>query len=256
MPEIPLRPRTAPEIVDAAFVLARRHYAPLVTTAAIGAMATAVVQMLNWRSAAPAAPTMATGSGALLTMLSMALAFLAHGAGVAVAAEAYVGRRLDPGEAFARALRRAWPLFASGAYYMAMLFGGLALLIVPAVYVFSRYGVLVAVVMMEPLGPIASLRRTATLTEGRRWRVLATIGLAYLVATGFSLATQYLFRQIGGSLHAATLASLAVGVVLSPFYSAIGAALYYDLRIAREGFDLESLAAELEAADSAVPAVG
>jgi hypothetical protein len=35
--EIALRPRAAAEIVDVAFLLARRHYAPMVTAAAVGA---------------------------------------------------------------------------------------------------------------------------------------------------------------------------------------------------------------------------
>jgi hypothetical protein len=253
-PELALRPRTAPEIVDAAFLLARRHYLPIVTVAALGAMLVAPSTLLRPAPTIYDYPSMPGGVyvGWLLTVYSMAVGTLARGAAVAIAVEAYLGRALTPSAALLLAARRAWPLLAAGAYYGLMLWFGAALLLVPAGFVIARYGVLAAVVVTEePRGPVEALRRTAALTAGRRWRVFVTVGIAYLVLMLLGVAAQYAGMSLSGNIKVGTLVALGVGVALSPFYSAVIAALYVDLRIVHEGLDLEVLAAEIGATGGA-----
>ena len=247
MPGIALRPRTAPEIVDAAFLLARHAYLPLATVAAVGALVSAHATIAS----SARTSTLPGGVRAAVWGIGMAAALIGHGAGVGLAVEAYRGRPADPAAALRVALGRAWPLLLASAYFMLMLFGGMLLLVLPAGYVLARYAVVEPVIMAEGLGARASLRRAAALSAGRRWRVLATVGIAYVAVTALVMSAQWGTLALTRSLAAATVASQAIGVLVAPFYAALLAALYFDLRVSGEGYDVETLAAELDAATPA-----
>lgn len=63
------------------------------------------------------------------------------------------------------------------------LFVGLILLIVPGLYIITIWSCAPAVVIVERLGPIAALKRSAALTHGYRWQVFGTVILSYIIIT-------------------------------------------------------------------------
>lgn len=122
-----LRPRTAPEVVDATFQLLRHHARPLMLLgtvvvlpgAALGLVSTlAVGRVFVMGDATNPFPRLQTG--ALLTMLPIMLVgtcwfFVSFGALVASASTAYVdGIAREPGDALAIARERAGVLLGSG----------------------------------------------------------------------------------------------------------------------------------------------
>lgn len=141
---------------------------------------------------------------------------------------------------------------AIGALTMAVVIVGLL--------VFSALFVNVtAAVMLEQLGPFRSIARSARLVRGSLLRVsgvVAVMAALYLATylTMYALAAVALDSQL-----AQNVAGVFV-VVLYPFLAALLALLYYDLRIRREGYDIELLARALGEAPAepppAPPAVG
>ncbi|MCA0295098.1 MAG: glycerophosphoryl diester phosphodiesterase membrane domain-containing protein [Actinobacteria bacterium] len=119
---------------------------------------------------------------------------------------------------------------------------------VVAVWIGVKLMLAPCVVAVEPVGPLAAIRRSWTLTSGRFWPILGTYLLASMIislASGtvtqvFSFAlTLVALSQPGIGLTVATLASSVVSQVLTlPLSTAVITLLYVDARIRREGYDL------------------
>jgi hypothetical protein len=119
-------------------------------------------------------------------------------------------------------------------------FGAIAavLFIVPVLIVALRLALVVPVIVVERLGPIASMKRSADLTKGSIWRIL---GLFVVVGLILVAINAVLFggaaALLGVEAFFTPVAIVARHVILSaeiPFYWAIVAVLYYYLRTASE----------------------
>ncbi len=309
------RPRSAPEIVDAAVQLARRHYASLGLLSVVVSVPSLVIGL----AMAPLTPTEQTitaedplglGPEAALLFPLMVLAYawmtIGFAAIVASAAAAYVdGRPLEPFEALRRALRRAWALVAghfvagllvtlillaaifviglalgaiaiatggigggagsataatTGAIATAVAIGTFVLVFGGALLLWSRYVNIAAAVMLEDRGPLAARRRSTELVKGSLARTAGVVfiaGVVYLI--GF-LTIWAIAGLVTREANASSQIAGALGIALYPFVGALLTVLYYDLRIRREGYDLELMSRALEreagapAGDGGVPA--
>jgi hypothetical protein len=106
-------------------------------------------------------------------------------------------------------------------------------------------------VVIEGIGALAALRRSARLVVGARWRVLGInllltiIGVILLsLPSGIiALLIEPLPLPFNLSVAISQLVPALAGIAFYPIQLGIGALLYYDLRVRKEGFDL-ALAAE------------
>ena len=123
--------------------------------------------------------------------------------------------------------------------------------------------------LLENLSVTTSLRRSAGLVRGSFWRVLGILVLTAVIVSVLSGILSLPFTLIGSLLtigqsspyagFGITLAQLLVsqigtilaGAVLYPFTAAVTALLYIDLRMRREGLDVELLRAAAEPGASA-----
>ena len=99
--------------------------------------------------------------------------------------------------------------------------------------------------VIERYGIIGSFQRSWTLVRGSYWRVF---GIMLLVLLMVSVIEGILAAVLGLALafapHVAiVLLSALLGILLQPFEYGAMTLLYYDLRVRKEGFDLEHLAA-------------
>jgi hypothetical protein len=125
---------------------------------------------------------------------------------------------------------------------------GAMLLLAPGVFMYVVLWVAVPAAVVERTGVIASLRRSAELTKGFRWQVLAVV----LILVAISLVVQAV-SAIPVSIIASFTDpnSYAVAGVVSLVVQAASAALtsvavavgYHDLRIAKEGGNTNQIAA-------------
>jgi hypothetical protein len=109
-------------------------------------------------------------------------------------------------------------------------------LIIPGLILYAMWFVAVPACVVERLGPWTSLRRSRDLTKGHRWKLC---GLALLL----------IIPSLDITFGLATAAGPIVGPIISWFCSGIwaafaavvGAVAYHDLRVVKEGIDIEQI---------------
>lgn len=189
----------------------------------------------------------------VIIALAVVASTAATGACFKAIGDAYLGERPTVKESLGFALRRVhsiiWVTFLGG--FIAVL--GLFLCIVPGVWLYVAFAVAVPALLMEGVRGRRALGRSRRLVKGRWWPTFGIIVLGSLLVgiVGFAIT---------GALQAVTLAdvdndliSVVVGTIggtaastlTTPFQAAFVTVLYFDLRVRKEGFDLQLLAERL-----------
>ena len=136
----------------------------------------------------------------------------------------------------------------------------LVLALLAVAYVAVRLALATPALVLEELGVVASLRRSWGLTRGRFWRTLGVLFVASLIVSVVQQVLSVGFQLVGGALGLAVVSStgeaagegwflaiflgvtvigsLLASLIAQPFLAAVGALLYTDARIRKEGFDL------------------
>ena len=245
-----LRPLSVGEILDVSFTVYRRHFATLGTIAVV---CSGVPVLLSLYIEATGGVFFNLPLTLLHYVIFSILSSIATAATVFVVSESYLGRPLAAGDA----LRRATPLLTRliiCSLLFAIIVGiGFIFLFIPGIVLFCGLLLAFPSMVLEPgHSPTGALSRSWSLTRGARWRILGllvTIGLLlYVPLIGLgAVATLVVPRGTASSM--ATLA--VVGVVqmlIYPLFYCVLTVAYYDLRVRKEGFDLEVLASTLQPA--------
>ena len=274
-----LRPLSAGELLDVSFGLYRRLVRTLVT---IQLVCMALPFLLNvYVAGTRQQVSPATLIGALIGFVLSALA----SAATAVAISAiYLDRPVSAMEALRRAVPRLGPLlvvsllvgllvvlssipffvlFAGAGFTLARsgaavsglvvfsMLVGIVSLVLPLMVAAGVAVSTPVVVLEEQVGAVEALSRAWFLTRGYRLRIagllfvcliLIMIPYVALLALGGALA--------GGAAQPVWIAVVALlgRLLLTPILYCLLTLLYYDLRVRKEGFDLEMLAASLQPA--------
>ena len=250
-----LRPLSVGEILDVSFQLYRRHFAALAMVALIC-------------SGLPVLLSLFIGaSGGIWQHLWLSLAYygifvllnaIATAATVFVVSESYLGRPLSAGEALSRATPFLWRVIACSILTGLLVMVGLVLFIVPGVVLLCGLILSIPALVLEP-GSTASgaLARSWALTRGSRLRILAMLVtlvlLVYVPIVALSaLAALVLPDSTPGGDMTGGLVGLVMAAVMQlflyPLFYCVLTVSYYDLRVRKEGFDLELLASSLQTA--------
>jgi hypothetical protein len=124
---------------------------------------------------------------------------------------------------------------------------GFLLLIIPGILWALSYTLVVPVVLLETHDAARSRQRSWSLVEGYRGKafvVLLTFGVLWvLIALGLQSALIFLLGGTAGILG--KVVGELVSLLLMPFVLIADVLLYYDLRMRKEGFDLEMLSQAL-----------
>jgi hypothetical protein len=124
------------------------------------------------------------------------------------------------------------------------------LLLAMDVYLAAAFSFVSAV--LERLGPVVAFSSgfQRVFGEGQFWRSVGTAAALFGVVLGFSLVGAVLGGVAAAMTHSYSLNFVLGGLmntITYPFVFAVVAVSYYDVRIRREGFDLNVLAAQLGA---------
>jgi hypothetical protein len=193
------------------------------------------------------------GGLAISSVLRLLALLLVSAACFRVIAKAYLGETTDWRSSLAFALRRAWPLLWLGLLYLLIVTGGLLLVIVGAVWFFVVFAFWMPALFVEGLRGGRALGRSYKLVKGRWWRTFGVLAVGFLLATFVSTLVQAVFVAgiFAGSdndalvLVLSTIAGIVGLAIGTPFQAAIVTVAYFDLRVRKEGFDLELLAREM-----------
>lgn len=115
---------------------------------------------------------------------------------------------------------------------------GFLLFVVPGVIIGCMLYVAIPACVIEKLGVTASMSRSVALTKGYRWQIF---GLFLLVVVISALGA-FVFTLIGGAGLVGQLLAFGWQVVSTAFGAVLSAVIYHDLRMAKEGIDLDTLA--------------
>jgi hypothetical protein len=179
---------------------------------------------------------------ALVVAIALCACMLLTPAAIAFsAAQEIAGGGVPFWQAIRVSLRRLGAIFVLTLLFVLYALAGLALLIAPAVIVFCVYAVANAACVVEGLGPIKSMARSAYLTKGNRWRVLEILILLYICGGAIEQLIKHLAARLLGEI-VGLLVSLPVEVAFSAAASVSIGVLYVQLRIAREGVAHERIA--------------
>lgn len=133
---------------------------------------------------------------------------------------------------------------------------GCIFLIIPGIILACRLGVSVPVAMLEDCGPGNAISRSMELTKGFAMQMFLIFVLVFVLSFGVSMALQIPFAILAATPrpHVLPLGLMmlqyALGFVGQVLVGPIGAIafclMYYNLRVRKEGFDVEHLMASLE----------
>lgn len=117
-------------------------------------------------------------------------------------------------------------------------------------YVFVRLTVIVPAIMVEGLGPVQAVRRSWQLVQGYWWRTLALVVVLGLINAVISAGPAYLVTALVAAITQSfdTVLISALTAVITIITEALFIPLsltcytlyYFDLRVRKEGFDLET----------------
>ena len=127
------------------------------------------------------------------------------------------------------------------------------LMIFPLIVFGVYWSVAVQAVVVEGYRAVGALRRSFGLIKGSWWRVFGISAVLMLVVTGLSIMIAAPFAALSAILEPAQalvvlvlfLADLAVSTAVPLVLFIFGTLLYYDLRVRKEEYDLETMSREL-----------
>lgn len=145
------------------------------------------------------------------------------------------------GDSISRGLARFLPLVGVMVLSTLGILLGFFLLIIPGLILMVMWYVAVPVCVVERAGPITSLGRSQALTKGHRWKLFG-LYILVLIVSGIGGA----LLPLGGAALAGPAGGLLAQIVWQGVAQAFGSVLivvaYHDLRVAKEGVDIERIA--------------
>jgi hypothetical protein len=253
-----LRPLSVGEILDVSFSLYRRHFGPLVMVALICSGVPFLLSLfLEAAGGILANPLLALVYYIFFAVMSS----LATAATVYIVSESYLGRPMGAAAALSRSVPFLWSLILCSLLLALVIGIGLIFLFIPGVILACGLILALPALVLEP-GSTATgaMARSWALTRGSRWRmfglILTMVILFYIPFAALGgIAALLLPRAdvnagnlaVGLGLTTVVVAGLVQLFVYPLFYCVITVA-YYDLRVRKEGFDLEVLASTLQPA--------
>jgi hypothetical protein len=272
-----MRPLGIGELLDAAIKIVRRQAGALfrivlVVVLPVQLLAIAVAastagdstssSILDSSNGSTTTTTQSTGSftaQAIVTVLGALATVIASAASVKAISDTWVGRQPDWRESLRAARRRALSLVWLVIVVAVVLVAGFVALIVPFVWLSLICALAFPALMVEDCRGFKAISRARRLVKGRWWPTFAAVFLGYMLASilSFMLAglAGALFLTHGddsGFAIANAISSALATLVTTPFNAAIITLAYYDLRVRKEGYDLQLLAEGLGGSDGSL----
>ncbi len=245
-----LRPLSTGEVLDVAFSLYRRHF---VTLSLVALVSQGVALVFSIYVTASGGSLVNLGLTVVSMILSSVCAAIGMGASTRIIADSYLGRPSTVAEALAWVVPSIGKLISLTVMISIAVLLGFFLLLVPGAMLASALAVAPSALVVEGLSATDAMNRSWNLTKGHRWKVFWTMVVAvvliYVVMLSASVIGGFLASALGANPLIALVLAGAIAALLSllvyPFMYAAVTVLYYDLRVRKEGLDLEMLESQL-----------
>jgi hypothetical protein len=262
-----LRPLSVGEVLDASFKIVRQSFSTLAACVLVVALPLNIVNTLITASTSDNAFNLdsntSTGTGRdfssgttelagflLTTTLSIVLMTIATAACFRAVSGVYLGEAPTVGGSLAFAASRLLPVIGLSVLYFLGLIPAFVALIIPFVWLSVAWSVSFPALLSEGIGPVAALRRSFRLVKGRWWPTFGALLVMYLLV---AVISGILGALLGATLIAAvdneavaavfyTIINTLSSLITLPLMASVLTVVYFDLRVRKEGFDLQLLA--------------
>ena len=204
------------------------------------------------------------------TILALIGGRIATGATIKIASGAYLGEQPDWRASLRFAFSRVGPLLFLTLLSTLAVLAGLVLCVIPGIYLSVAFALDVPVLFLEDKSATQALSRSRQLVEGHWWRTLGLLIVSSLLAGVVAGILSAIFTIPAALIDSTFVAFLlrAIGtlvatLITTPISAAIALVMYMDLRVRKEGYDLERMAQQLGVglppggfADSGMPGTG
>jgi hypothetical protein len=244
MSDLVLRPRSATELIDAAFQVYRRAPVPFMVAMALVYVPWLAIRLL-FALNIPETPDQLTPGLMRVVFITAAAGIVIYGlAGGVVsvlARAAYLDEPIDIAAAFRQTLGRILPLIVSTLIAFALIGIGFVFIIIPGLYLVVKFFAVRQAVVLEDKGALAALGRSSQLARGNGWHILGTLLLVVILTFVVNVGAIMLINLQPSKVITSVLAT-ALTIVVYPIFGIAETVLYFDTRIRNEGFDVEYLA--------------
>jgi hypothetical protein len=270
METVDLRPMTLGEVLDRTFTLYREHF---LLFAGITAMPYLVILIFKFmgllfmRGNTPRAvaglPSVGMTAGIVAGALGGFFLYLlvvgvSQAATISAVSDLYLGKPTSVRDAYGRARGSVLIVIAIMIMSFLAMVVGFFFLILPGIYLACRLAVSVPVAIVEKSSPVASMERSMELTKGYAGQMfllglLASV-LAAVVATllqfpamFFTISAVMAKQQPSVGVTAYTyVAEFVSQALVGPIGTISASLMYYNLRVRKEGFDIQHLLGSLD----------
>ena len=260
---LPLRQMGIGELVDGAFKLYRRDWLSLMAFSAFVLVPVTFLQAVITQgivAAAAEATTFeeldaVTGQILVVTGVFIVIQLLIVqpflvAAITRAAADAYLGETVTIAKMSRFALSRLPAILWITVITSVVTLVGFILLIIPGIIAAIRLTLAPAILVVEDVRGTKAVSRSWDLTGGNFWRIFAALLLAGLIAAvGTAIVTlpaEFLATTMGpDGWFVSVVGQTIATVVTQPFSLLIIVLLYFDLRVRKEGYDIEVMSREL-----------
>lgn len=263
-----LRPLGIADILDAALRLYRQNFGPLLGITAVVFVPVAILQTVGaffmGQSMGPSGESSDVQVGSMIVfgvfMAGSVVVYLlampvCQGALSIAVARRYLGQQITVADAY-HMIGDRWGTLLAGVILVGLMTTiGMLLCLVPGIYLGTLFMFVTPVIAVEGAPLMDALRRSRDLVTGEWWRCFGTYLLLSMLIQLVAGAVVYpvtflsaflLMERNPGLAQALNQGlSMAVSVFAQPVQIIGLVLLYYDLRVRKEGFDLELLARNL-----------
>lgn len=256
-----LRPMEYGQILDESFQLYRENFALVAGICAVVYVPMAIIQMVLIASLGGATPgPMGTpGAGSIAAPLAMLLlvpfTVLMSGAQTKAIADRYLGVPASVAGSYGYIFQNAGPFLLTALLVSLMILGGTVLCVIPGILAAFVCAFATQVAAIEGIYSSAAISRSRELASGQWGRIFVLgliVGLLMLIITMvLSFATQgMLVAMLGatGAMVAGQAIDAAINIIVGPFSTIAFILLYFDVRVRKEGFDIELLSRSMNPA--------
>jgi len=241
-------PQTTGELLDSASRLYLRNFSLL--------FGMSVIFHIPWmaigiaRAARNMTATRVTIQGAMLELLATLILFfviapLTGGTTAQIVSDIYLGNTVKLSGALRAAWSRYGTLLKSHFIPVIAILAGLVMLVVPGILWLLSYMFISQIIMVEGMSGSRSIRvRSRNLVRGYRGKAFVIVVVMLLIEFLAQAGIRSVARFFIGTAAIAGMAPIlneSVAIVAAPMFALSITLLYFDLRIRKEGFDLEML---------------
>lgn len=175
------------------------------------------------------------------------------GATLRAVGDAYLGREVDTRGALRFGLRRMHSVLWVAIIYYVVVIIGFILVVIPGIWLSVALAFAIPVLIFEGTKGRKAIDRSFNLVQDNWWRSLAALLVGFVFIGLLLFAIPLAIRAIVDNVDNIYIfgAALDIGqgvtaILSAPFEAALLTVIYYDLRVRKEGYDVQLLTQDLD----------